>query len=64
MREFVEGKDKAGNRKQKSVKARNVSMCRLHGEGYFDYCTLGIAADPQRTNNTSDMSHARARIGQ
>lgn len=61
MREFTSDRDKANNRKQKSVKSASVSMCREHGDAFYDYCTETIPVVPEHHESTGDMAKTRAR---
>lgn len=63
MREYTAGRDKGGNRRQRTVKSISLSVCRQHGEEFYAKHTADIPVVTERVRDRGDAAPMRARVG-
>lgn len=61
MREYVEGRDGGGNRRQKTVKSQVVSFCRVHAEEFYAHALERVPPCTPEPMNGGNLAQLRAR---
>jgi hypothetical protein len=60
MREYGDGRDAGGNRRQRTVKSQTISFCRKHAEEFYAHALERVPPCAPEPMNGRDLAHLRA----